>query len=136
MVEPQGCHCIRAVEQPWQHCMGRLHAGGLKDPNIQLNTLGQEVHMGVACDSCGLCPIVGPRFNSQVVMNYDLCSRCHALPGADSVAPFRLVQNQSGMSTSTKVALLFGDVTHCACQACQDQGLGTLKCLPSSSSKG
>ena len=90
--------------------MGRLHAGGLKDPNIQLNTLGQEVHMGVACDSCGLCPIVGPRFNSQVVMNYDLCSRCHALPGADSVAPFRLVQNQSGMSTSTKVALLFGDV--------------------------
>ena len=92
--------------------------------------------MGVACDSCGLCPIVGPRFNSQVVMNYDLCSRCHALPGADSVAPFRLVQNQSGMSTSTKAALLFGHVALYACQACQDQGLGTLKCLPSSSSKG
>lgn len=54
--------------------------------------------MGVACDSCGVCPIVGQRFNSQVVMNYDLCGRCHELPEADSVAPFRLVENQSGMS--------------------------------------
>ena len=50
--------------------------------------------MGVACDSCGVCPIVGQRFNSQVVMNNDLCVRCHALPAADSMAPFRLVENQ------------------------------------------
>lgn len=81
----------------------QLHAGGLKNPNIQLNTMGQEVHMGVECDGCGVCPIVGQRFNSQVVMNYDLCDRCQALPGADSVAPFRLVENQSGMSSPSRV---------------------------------
>lgn len=56
--------------------------------------------MGVACDTCGVCPIVGPRFNSQVVMNYDLCGRCRAHSSADNVAPFRLVQNESGMPTS------------------------------------
>lgn len=52
--------------------------------------------MGVACDNCEQCPIVGPRYNSQVVNNYDLCGRCHNLPGAENVAPFRLVQNEAG----------------------------------------
>ncbi|KAL3161056.1 hypothetical protein ABBQ38_009439 [Trebouxia sp. C0009 RCD-2024] len=84
--------------------------GGLKNPNIQTNKDGEEVHMGVACDGCGVCPIVGPRYNSQVVINHDLCDQCHALPDSDSVAPFRRVQNQSaphsksGVTTDPKLA--------------------------------
>ena len=76
-------------------------AGGLKNPNIQANEKGEQMHMGVACDNCGQCPIVGQRFNSQVVNNYDLCERCHELPGAKHVAPFRLVQNEEGVTWLT-----------------------------------
>ncbi len=57
--------------------------------------------MGVACDNCEQCPIVGPRYSSQVVNNYDLCEACHNLPGADNVAPFRLVQNEQGAKPLT-----------------------------------
>ena len=79
-----------------QSCSANTCLGGLKNPNIQENEAGEEIHMGVACDNCEQCPIVGPRYNSQVVNNYDLCGRCHNLPGAESVAPFRLVQNEAG----------------------------------------
>ncbi len=64
------------------------------------------MHMGVACDNCEQCPIVGMRYNSQVVNNYDLCERCHNLPGAEAVAPFRLVQNEKGASYPLAYVLL------------------------------
>ena len=79
-------------------CKSCLSVGGLKNPNIQENAEGTQMHMGIACDRCGKCPIIGQRFNSQVVNNYDLCEKCHALPGAERVAPFKLVQNQAGMA--------------------------------------
>ena len=78
-----------------------LCSGGLKNPNIQANDTGEQMHMGVACDNCEQCPIVGPRYSSQVVNNYDLCEACHNLPGADNVAPFRLVQNEQGAKPLT-----------------------------------
>lgn len=79
--------------------------GGLKNPNIQANDTGEQMHMGVACDNCEQCPIVGPRYNSQVVNNYDLCEACHNLPGADNVAPFRLVQNEQASHNKAGVTV-------------------------------
>ena len=32
--------------------------------------------MNVACDGCGVCPIVGPRYKCSVRKNFDLCSKC------------------------------------------------------------
>ncbi|XP_019464248.1 PREDICTED: protein NBR1 homolog isoform X2 [Lupinus angustifolius] len=34
------------------------------------------IHRGVQCGGCGVCPIVGYRFNSKVKDNYGLCSTC------------------------------------------------------------
>lgn len=43
-----------------------------------------EIHVNVECDGCGCAPIVGPRYRSQVLSNYDLCGRCYQAQGGDS----------------------------------------------------
>ena len=70
-------------------------SGGLKNPNVQTNKHGEDVHEGVECDHCHICPIVGPRFCSQVINDYDLCKTCYSLPECDALAPFRIIQRLS-----------------------------------------
>jgi len=41
-------------------------------------------HRGVRCDGCGVHPITGPRFNSKVKVDYDLCSICFSEMGNES----------------------------------------------------
>lgn len=36
----------------------------------------QWVHQGVSCDACGMNPIVGARFKSLTIENFDLCAAC------------------------------------------------------------
>lgn len=37
----------------------------------------QEVsHLGIRCDNCEVCPVVGKRYKCSTCPNYDLCSRC------------------------------------------------------------
>jgi len=36
----------------------------------------EQVHEGVACDGCGVSPIVGIRYKCSVRKNYDLCAKC------------------------------------------------------------
>ena len=72
-----------------------LTAGGLKDPNIQFDEDGNHLHMGVACNLCHVNPIVGPRFNSEVVQDFDLCSNCHNLPESKDHAPFRIIEQMT-----------------------------------------
>jgi len=38
-------------------------------------------HDAVKCDGCGVCPIVGPRYNCTVCHDFDLCSKCEASAG-------------------------------------------------------
>ncbi|KYQ91468.1 ZZ-type zinc finger-containing protein [Tieghemostelium lacteum] len=33
-------------------------------------------HVGVACDGCGMSPLIGNRFKCTICPNYDLCSSC------------------------------------------------------------
>ncbi|KAK9845238.1 hypothetical protein WJX81_000838 [Elliptochloris bilobata] len=51
---------------------------------------GQElnVHRGIRCDLCGQAPILGTRFQSKWLSNYDLCQACHAKPKAQKNAPY------------------------------------------------
>jgi len=35
-------------------------------------------HVGVTCDNCHLCPILGNRFKCAVCRDFDLCERCYA----------------------------------------------------------
>ena len=35
-----------------------------------------KVHTGVSCDCCGMNPILGPRFKSLTIDNFDLCAAC------------------------------------------------------------
>jgi hypothetical protein len=57
-----------------------------------------EMHMRVECDSCGCCPIVGPRFKSSVLPNFDLCSDCHARQSCGPAAPFQRMMAARGES--------------------------------------
>ncbi|ONK58792.1 uncharacterized protein A4U43_C09F16690 [Asparagus officinalis] len=41
-------------------------------------------HKGVQCDGCGMHPIVGPRFKSNVKDDYDLCNICFAQMGNET----------------------------------------------------
>jgi len=36
------------------------------------------VHVGVTCDGCGMTPLVGPRFRSTTLLDYDLCGNCYS----------------------------------------------------------
>lgn len=38
----------------------------------------KAIHHGVACDVCGVCPIIGDRYKCTVRYDYDLCSSCEA----------------------------------------------------------
>lgn len=40
--------------------------------------LRQSVHLGVACDGCGVAPILGPRYKCTVRKNFDYCAACEA----------------------------------------------------------
>jgi len=42
------------------------------------NTSSQKVHQGVACDGCGVKPIVGVRYKCTACDNFDFCEKCEA----------------------------------------------------------
>ena len=113
------CELISTVPSPFSLSCCHAGVGGLKNPIIQANEAGEQVHIGVACDNCEQCPIVGPRYHSQVVNNYDLCERCHKLPGADKVAPFRIVENEEGAqyTSCSRHALYRNADLSCTCLA-------------------
>jgi hypothetical protein len=69
-----------------------IGGGGKKGVAGQQNGSNtEEVHLNVECDSCGTKPIVGPRYKSMVLPDYDLCAKCHQNQGGDGgpVAPFQ-----------------------------------------------
>eukprot|EP01018_Ginkgo_biloba_P010113 Gb_08608 [translate_table: standard] len=55
---------------------------GLKR-NLGDNML-RTFHKGVQCDSCGMSPIIGPRYKSTVKEDYDLCHGCFCEIGNDN----------------------------------------------------
>ncbi|MQL93395.1 hypothetical protein Taro_026028 [Colocasia esculenta] len=58
------------------HAYGRSH--GHHDSMIR------TFHKGVRCDVCGVHPIIGPRFKSNVKVDFDLCSICFSEVGNES----------------------------------------------------
>ena len=51
----------------------------LKDPSEHTQP-EDHVHFGVGCDGCGVCPIVGERWQClecQEKMGFDLCGHCY-----------------------------------------------------------
>lgn len=55
---------------------GPLSGGGVK--NSLCAPSSGVVHGGVACDECGMNPIVGMRYKCAVRPDYDLCENCEA----------------------------------------------------------
>lgn len=49
--------------------------------HIQNANMPRTFHRGVQCDGCGMHPIVGPRFKSNVKEDYDLCNICFTQMG-------------------------------------------------------
>ncbi|KAK9684791.1 hypothetical protein RND81_10G232700 [Saponaria officinalis] len=47
------------------------------------DSVGPVFHKGVRCDGCGVHPITGPRFKSNVKYDFDLCSICFSRMGND-----------------------------------------------------
>jgi len=48
------------------------------DHSILKIKVAKVVHEGVKCDSCGVSPIEGVRYQCQVCDNYDLCEKCES----------------------------------------------------------
>jgi hypothetical protein len=66
--------------------------GSHNSPDARIRPDGLEEHPSVRCDVCGMQPIVGPRFTSDVVHSFDVCGRCYAGHlGALQAAPYRRV---------------------------------------------
>ncbi|URE30690.1 Zinc finger, ZZ type [Musa troglodytarum] len=59
------------------HPLGRPYE---RDDGYNDNVVG-TFHRGIRCDGCGMHPIIGPRFKSNVKEDYDLCSRCFSEMG-------------------------------------------------------
>jgi len=38
----------------------------------------KHIHKNVACDGCGVSPIVGIRYKCSVLKNFDFCANCEA----------------------------------------------------------
>ncbi|GJW35937.1 E3 ubiquitin protein ligase PRT1-like protein isoform X1 [Tanacetum coccineum] len=56
---------------------------------------GSKFHPGVGCDICGMCPIIGERYqckDCEEKLGYDLCGDCH---GAGSNLPGRFNQKHT-----------------------------------------
>eukprot|EP00898_Chlorokybus_atmophyticus_P007134 jgi/Chlat1/7421/Chrsp6S07445 len=49
---------------------------GSGDVNSAENSRNSIAHPHVQCDGCGTCPIVGPRFRSNIAQDFDLCGAC------------------------------------------------------------
>ncbi|CAL0330114.1 unnamed protein product [Lupinus luteus] len=56
--------------------LGNIRAHPFKRSHSQVVAPSGMFHKGVSCDGCGIYPIIGPRFKSNVKENYDLCSIC------------------------------------------------------------
>ena len=62
---------------------------------------GGTIHEGISCDFCKVQPIVGRRYSSQNVDNFDLCEHCVQTDNAENFAPF-LQCGQQEIHRSTK----------------------------------
>ena len=70
-------------------------------------TLGAEfaVHAGVACDRCGVSPIVGVRHKCSVRDDYDLCAACEA----QEVQPFPTIKIYTPEQAPKAIVVAMGD---------------------------
>uniref|UniRef100_A0ACD5YT19 Uncharacterized protein n=1 Tax=Avena sativa TaxID=4498 RepID=A0ACD5YT19_AVESA len=64
---------------------GRLLSAGRLYGDLGNNTesLSRPSHRWIQCDGCGVQPIVGPRFKSNVKEDYDLCDTCFRRMGSE-----------------------------------------------------
>ncbi|KAI5084345.1 hypothetical protein GOP47_0000514 [Adiantum capillus-veneris] len=74
-----------AHHHPYKHPFGDMHCKSM--PNKGEHTWGKDgsgfpvFHLGVQCDECGATPIQGPRYKSNKIPDFDLCSTCFQLKG-------------------------------------------------------
>ncbi|KAG1331413.1 protein NBR1 [Cocos nucifera] len=60
--------------------MGHPYRRGDRNHESMLRTF----HRGIRCDGCGMHPIMGPRFKSNVKEDYDLCGICFSEMGNEA----------------------------------------------------
>ena len=62
---------------------------------------GSLQHPNVQCDGCGVLPIVGTRFQSETLPDFDLCAACMANEGpAAAAGPFRCIGGTPATGTA------------------------------------
>eukprot|EP00003_Mantamonas_plastica_P025215 TRINITY_DN488_c0_g1_i2.p1 TRINITY_DN488_c0_g1~~TRINITY_DN488_c0_g1_i2.p1 ORF type:complete len:468 (+),score=167.98 TRINITY_DN488_c0_g1_i2:1130-2533(+) len=59
------------------HSMLKMRKSQFGNPNEQF-AKAQVVHQGITCDSCGVGPIVGTRYNCKECHDFDLCESCES----------------------------------------------------------
>ncbi len=72
---------------------------GASEPRSEEQPADPRVHVGVTCDSCGVCPIVGVRYKCSACPNYDLCEACEA-KGVHSEHTFVKIRSRNQHYTS------------------------------------
>ncbi|XP_074590621.1 protein NBR1 homolog [Curcuma longa] len=72
----------------------------IRQPNQRddgfIDNLLHTFHKGIICDGCGMYPILGPRFKSNVKHDYDLCSVCFSKMGNE--ADYTRIDKSHGFS--------------------------------------
>ncbi|KAH7296851.1 hypothetical protein KP509_26G041300 [Ceratopteris richardii] len=74
-------HDGRCKSMPKDHNHKSSHGDGRCKSMPKENN--EALHLGVACDSCGACPIRGPRYKSNKITDFDLCAACFAKHGKE-----------------------------------------------------
>ena len=73
------------------------HANAGQKSSIGKDDGGRDVHHKVVCDLCNMHPIVGPRFQSLSVSDFDICEACHSKPQAGQAGPYKCIRSHSGV---------------------------------------
>lgn len=55
------------------------YQANLKRCQAEFPKTGKPIHYGVACDGCGISPIVGVRYKCAVCQNFDFCEGCEEM---------------------------------------------------------
>ncbi|KAG2525785.1 hypothetical protein BBO99_00004485 [Phytophthora kernoviae] len=73
-----------------KHCMT-----GLETMSVDISSEEVAVHLGVICDGCEKAPLVGVRYKSLEVPDFDLCEECEASGKWMSNEPFIKITDPS-----------------------------------------
>lgn len=67
------------------------------------SSVNKEVHMGIECSSCKVCPIIGVRYKCPVIGSFNLCEKCELILGENYQYPLLKIRNNNQAVMKIKI---------------------------------